>query len=43
MKNYRAGGKAPTWPKIAIATLAGPEYTGNALRYTFNRAIGSKG
>ena len=33
----------PTWPEIATATLAGPEDTGNALRYTFNRAIGSKG
>jgi len=33
----------PTWPEIATATLSGPEDTGNALRYTFNRAIGSKG
>jgi len=43
MKNYYAGGKTPTWPEIATATLAGPEDTGNALCYTFNRAIGSKG
>ena len=33
----------PTWPEIATATLSGPEDTGSALRYTFNRAIGSKG
>jgi PRTRC genetic system protein C len=33
----------PTWPEIATATLEGPEDTGSALRYTFNRAIGSKG
>ena len=33
----------PTWPEIATATLTGPEDTGGALRYTFNRAIGSKG
>jgi PRTRC genetic system protein C len=33
----------PTWPEIATATLEGPEDSGNALRYTFNRAIGSKG
>jgi PRTRC genetic system protein C len=33
----------PTWPEIATATLTGPEDTGSSLRYTFNRAIGSKG
>ena len=33
----------PTWPEIATATLDGPEDTGSTLRYTFNRAIGSKG
>ena len=33
----------PTYPEIATATLTGPEDTGTALRYTFNRAIGSKG
>lgn len=43
MKNLNAGGKTPTWPEIATATLTGPEDTGSALRYTFNRAIGSKG
>jgi PRTRC genetic system protein C len=31
----------PTYPEIA--TLTGPEDTGTALRYTFSRAIGSKG
>ena len=33
----------PTFPEIATATLTGPEDTGTALRYTFSRAIGSKG
>jgi len=33
----------PTWPELATATLEGPEDTGGTLRYTFNRAIGSKG
>lgn len=33
----------PTWPEIVTATLEGPEDTGSALRYTFKRAIGSKG
>lgn len=43
MRNTFAGGKTPTWPEIATATLEGPEDTGCALRYTFSRAIGSKG
>ena len=30
-------------PEIATATLSGREDTGSALRYTFSRAIGSKG
>jgi PRTRC genetic system protein C len=33
----------PSFPEIATASLAGPEDTGDALRYTFSRAIGSKG
>jgi len=33
----------PACPEIATATLTGPEDTGTALRYTFARAIGSKG
>lgn len=33
----------PTYPEIATATLIGPDATGNTLRYTFDRAIGSKG
>jgi PRTRC genetic system protein C len=31
------------YPEIATAALSGPEDTGTALRYTFSRAIGSKG
>jgi PRTRC genetic system protein C len=33
----------PTYPEVATASLTGPEDMGNVLRYTFNRAIGSKG
>ena len=33
----------PTYPEIATASLTGPEDTGSVLRYSFNRAIGSKG
>jgi PRTRC genetic system protein C len=33
----------PNYPDIATASLSGPEDTGSALRYTFSRAIGSKG
>jgi PRTRC genetic system protein C len=33
----------PSYPEIATATMTGPEDTGSALRYTFCRAIGSKG
>jgi PRTRC genetic system protein C len=33
----------PTYPELATATLVGPEDTGGALRYTFSRAISSKG
>jgi PRTRC genetic system protein C len=33
----------PSYPEIATATVTGPEDTGTALRYTFARAIGSKG
>jgi PRTRC genetic system protein C len=31
------------YPEIATAALAGPELTNTAMRYTFSRAIGSKG
>ena len=31
------------YPEIATATIAGPEPVGDTLRYTFERAIGSKG
>ena len=33
----------PSFPELATATLEGPEDTGTALRYSFSRAIGSKG
>ncbi|HTD56346.1 MAG TPA: PRTRC system protein C [Silvibacterium sp.] len=33
----------PSYPEIATATVTGPEDMGTALRYTFARAIGSKG
>jgi PRTRC genetic system protein C len=33
----------PCYPELATATLEGPEDTGTALRYSFSRAIGSKG
>ena len=33
----------PSYPEIATATLTGPEDTGTNLRYSFSRAIGSKG
>jgi PRTRC genetic system protein C len=33
----------PSYPELATAILTGPEDTGTTLRYTFSRAIGSKG
>jgi PRTRC genetic system protein C len=33
----------PSYPEIATATITGPEDTGTSLRYSFARAIGSKG
>ena len=33
----------PSFPEIATATLTGPDATGTSMRYTFDRAIGSKG
>ncbi len=33
----------PTYPEIATASVSGPEDKGTVLRYTFNRAIGTKG
>lgn len=33
----------PTEPELATAQISGPEDRGDVLRYTFNRAIGSKG
>jgi len=34
---------ACAFPEIATAALTGPEVTDTAMRYTFSRAIGSKG
>ena len=31
------------YPEIATATVTGPEAVGETLKYTFERAIGSKG
>lgn len=31
------------YPEIGTAVIDGPEDAGNCLRYTFTRAIGSKG
>jgi PRTRC genetic system protein C len=33
----------PQFPEIATASVSGPEATGTVLRYTFSRAIGTKG
>jgi PRTRC genetic system protein C len=43
MKIFDAGGNMPNYPEIATASVSGPEATGTVLRYTFSRAIGSKG
>jgi PRTRC genetic system protein C len=43
MKALNAGGNTPQFPEIATASLSGPEANGTALRYTFSRAIGTKG
>jgi PRTRC genetic system protein C len=33
----------PSYPEIATASVSGPEALGSVLRYTFSRAIGTKG
>lgn len=33
----------PQYPELATAVMTGPEDCGGSLRYTFSRAIGSKG
>jgi PRTRC genetic system protein C len=43
MRNAHAGGNTPMYPEIATASVAGPEAAGSVLRYTFSRAIGTKG
>ena len=34
---------AMTYPEISTAAVEGPEAVGNRLRYTFSRAVGTKG
>ena len=34
---------AQAYPEIATATISGPEAVGDTLKYTLERAIGSKG
>ena len=34
---------AMTYPEISTAAVEGPEMLGNRLRYTFSRAVGTKG
>ena len=34
---------AMQYPEIATATISGPEVVGDTMKYTFERAIGSKG
>ena len=34
---------AMQYPEIATATISGPEPVGDVMKYTFERAIGSKG
>ena len=34
---------AMTYPEISTAAIEGPEPVGNRLRYTFSRAVGTKG
>jgi PRTRC genetic system protein C len=43
MRNTDAGGNTSNYPEIATASVTGPEATGTVLRYTFSRAIGTKG
>jgi PRTRC genetic system protein C len=33
----------PQFPEVATASVSGPEATGSVMRYTFSRAIGTKG
>jgi PRTRC genetic system protein C len=43
MKIFNAGRNTPMYPEIATASVSGPEAAGSVLRYTFSRAIGTKG
>lgn len=37
------GALAMQYPEIATAAISGPEVVGDTMKYTFERAIGSKG
>ena len=37
------GALAMQYPEIATAVISGPEPVGDTMKYTFERAIGSKG
>ncbi len=37
------GALALQYPEIATAAISGPEPVGDTMKYTFERAIGSKG
>jgi PRTRC genetic system protein C len=39
VRNFYCG----SYPELATAVVNGPEAIGNKLRYSFDRAIGSKG
>jgi PRTRC genetic system protein C len=34
---------ANQYPELTTAAISGPEIVGNAMQYTFSRAIGTKG
>jgi len=42
MKNHHAGGNIPNYPEISTASVR-TRSDRSVLRYTFNRAIGTKG
>ena len=39
----KIGRKSMQYPEIATAAISGPEAVGDTMKYTFERAIGSKG
>jgi len=42
-KKAQISRKAMQYPEIATAAISGPEPVGDTMKYTFERAIGSKG